>query len=701
VKTFVALGICILGICILLNSCIGARDNSGSSMHAASTRPWMNTSLQPEKRAQLLVGHMTLEEKILEIHMLDKPGHPREVAGVERLGIPVFKITNGPCGAGPGDARPTQPATALPCALALSASWDPDLARKFGELAGREVKDRGEHLIEGPGVNITRVPQCGRNFEYFGEDPYLSARLGVAEIQALQYERVIAEVKHYACNNQETARKSINEIVDERTLREIYLPAFEACIKEGDSGAVMAAYPSVNGAFCSQNPHLLADILRGEWGFKGFVQSDYTGTRSAVQGAHAGLDLSMKADHYATEMQQAVESGEVSESTLDTMLARRFAQMFRFGMFDEQRTPKPIPAKQDGAVSREIAQQCCVLLKNQNDLLPLRADQLRTIAVIGPYAKYAHTGGGGSSAVAPLYTVSPVDGIQNRVGNKVHVVFNDGANMSAATDAAKSADIVLLMVGNKDSEGRDRKNLSLAESQDDLISAVAQVNPRTILILKTGGPVLMPWIDHIPAILEAWYPGEEDGNVVASILFGDVNPSGKLPMTFPRAETETPAHTPEQWPGVDGNATYSEKLNVGYRWYDAQNVEPLFPFGFGLSYTKFAMSNPRITGPSKDHPAHIEVDVKNTGDCPGAETVQVYVAAPSVAGEPPKQLKGFAKVQLNPGETRSVRIDLDPRAFSVWDTKSNRWTTVPGEHQILVGDSSRELPLKATVAVGS
>ena len=464
-------------------------------------------------------------------------------------------------------------------------------------------------------------------------------------------------------------------------------------MKEGEAAAVMAAYPSVNGQFCSQNVHLLSDVLRSNWGFKGFVQSDYTGTHSAVGGATAGLDLSMKSDHYGPEMKAAIANGQVSEATLDAMVTRRLAQMFRFGMIDEVRSAKPLRAESDGAIARSIGEQCAVLLKNENSLLPLRAGEMHTIALIGPYAGAAHTGGGGSSMVKALYTVSPVDGIKHRAGSGVTVVYNDGADPVAAAAVAKSADVVLVMVGNKDGEGHDRPDLLLPKGQNALVSAVAAANPRTVVVLKTGGAVLMPWLNDVPAALEAWYPGEEDGNVVADLVFGDVNPSGKLPLTFPAAENQTPASTPEQYPGVKGTATYSEKLQVGYRWYDAQNVTPLFPFGFGLSYTTFEFANLAVSQ------SGVAVDVTNTGSREGAEVVQVYVAAPRAAGEPPKQLKGFAKVTLKAGETRRVSISLDARAFSIWDTGANRWATVPGDHEILVGDSSRNLPLHAIVAV--
>jgi beta-glucosidase len=659
----------------------------------------MNQSLAPERRAALLVQQMTLDEKISQIHMMDVRDHPREVAGVARLGIPPFKVTNGPLGAGPGDSRGPQPATALPAALGLAASWDPALAQEFGEVAGKEVADRSEDLIEGPGLNITRVPRNGRNFEYFGEDPFLSGHMGVAEVRSIQQQGVIAEIKHYAANSQETNRKTINEIIEERTLREIYLPAFEAVVKEANLGAVMAAYPNVNGEFCSENTHLLKDILRGDWRFKGFVQSDYTGTTNAVRAARAGLDLAMKPNHYSGEMKTAITNGEVLETTVDVMVERRFTQMFRFGMFDQARTPKPIPAKKDGAISRSIAGQGAVLLKNSDKTLPLDAKAIHSIAVIGPYAGAAHTGGGGSSQVKPLYNVAPVDGIKSHVGTNVIVTYDNGTIAEAAAAIAKAADVAMVMVGNTDREGRDRPNLSLPTNQDALVSAVAAANPKTIVILKTGGAVLMPWLDQVPSILEVWYPGEEDGNVVADLLFGDVNPSGKLPLTFPKTESEVPASTPEQYPGVKGNAVYSEKLLVGYRWYDAQNVAPLFPFGYGLSYTTFAVNKLSVSRFSGRAGVRVAFNVVNTGSRAGAEVVQIYVAAPPDAGEPPRQLKGFAKVKLKPGETRHVTITLDQRAFSIWDPSAGHWVLAPGQHQILVGTSSRDLPLRSTVVV--
>lgn len=690
--------LCILTVMVSMLFCGLA--TSATEPAQPDARPWMNTSSSPMKRAELLVKAMTLDEKIEQIHMADVKSRPREIPGIERLGIPTFKITNGPAGAGPGDTAVPVPATALPSALALSATWDPKLAAMFGEVAGSETADRGEQLIEAPGVNIIRVPQNGRNFEYFGEDPFLSGQMSVPEIEAIQKQGVIAEVKHYAANSQETDRKTINEVIDERTLREIYLPAFEASVKQGDVGAVMCAYPSVNGQFNCENMHLLRDILRGDWSFKGFVQSDYTATHSTVAAALAGLDLEMKHDSfYDAGMKDAIVSGKLPVSVLDTMLLRRYSEMFRIGTFDRLFAVTPIPAKQDGEIARKIAEQGAVLLKNTDHLLPLEATRLHSIAVIGPYAAAAHTGGGGSSSVTPLYTVKPVDGIKSHIGVGVTVTYNAGTQVAEAAALAKSVDVAIVMVGNKDREGRDRPNLSLPEGQDALVSAVAAANPHTIVVLKTGGPVLMPWLDKVPAVLEAWYPGEEDGNVVADLLFGVANPSGKLTVTFPRAESDVPAHTQQQYPGVNGTAVYSEKMEVGYRWYDTQHIEPLFPFGFGLSYTSFALSHLQVSKPDADHAVTVSLDLTNSGSRAGADVVQVYVTAPSSAGEPVHQLKGFAKISLSPGETKPVSIRLDARAFEMWDTSSHQWRLIPGKHQILAGDSSRNLPLHATATI--
>jgi beta-glucosidase len=668
---------------------------------SAQSRPWLDRSLSPEQRAAALVAQMTLDEKITELHGIQNSQHLRYVPGIERLGIPPLVVTNGPAGAGPGDNPQQQPATALPAPISLAASFDPSLTRQYGAITGQEARDLGATLVEGPDVNIARVPRNGRTFEGYGEDPYLAGQLAAANIQGIQGQGVIAEVKHYDANNQEANRTTVNEVIDDRTLHEIYLPQFEAAVTQGHAGAVMCGYNKVNGAYNCENDHLISGILRGQWGFDGFVQSDFGATHSTVASAQAGMDLEMPTGvYYADAMKQAVLSGKVSMDTIDQMLIRRFSVMIRLGLFDRPITQSPIPAQADGAFARTAAEEGTVLLKNDAGQLPLTASALHSIAVIGPFAGTAMTGGGGSSHVVPAYTVSPVDGIRNRVGPGVTVTYNDGHDPAAAAAAARSADVAVVMAGDSETEGQDRPNLALPGNQDQLIESVAAANPHTVVVVKSGGPVLMPWAQQVPAIVEAWYPGEEDGNAVAAVLFGDVNPSGKLPVTFPAAEADTPAHTPQQYPGVSNTAVYSEGLQVGYRWYQAQDITPLFPFGYGLSYTTFAFSHLTVS-PVLAPDGHVTVgaDVTNTGARAGADVVQVYVGDPAQAGEPSRQLKAFQKVMLAPGQTQHVTFTLGQRAFSIWDSAAQQWTTVDGRYSVQVGDSSVNLPLQAPVDV--
>jgi beta-glucosidase len=655
----------------------------------------------PEHRAAALVAQMTLDEKISQVHTTGggAGGISRLVPGIPRLGIPDFLISNGPAGVGTG-AVPQQPnATALPAPVALAAGFDTGLAHEYGVVEGRETGDVGHSLLEAPDVNMVRVYRNGRAFENYGEDPYLAGQLAVADIRGIQGQGVLAEVKHYTANDQETNRKTIDEQVDDRTLHEIHLPAFEDAVKRGHVASVMCAYPAVNGGFMCENKHLISDVLRGQWGFGGFVQSDASATHTAVGSANAGQDLELRDNGpYDEELKQAVLDGTVSMSQLDTMIVRRLAIEIRAGLFDHPRTITPIDAAADGKVARQVAEQSAVLLKNNEEALPLDAKKVHSIAVVGPYAQTVHPGGGGSSHVNPLYTVNPVDAITKRAGAGVTVSSADGSDTAAAAQLAKSSDVAVVIVGDVEKEGADRTSLSLTGNQDDLVRSVVAANPHTIVVLNSGAPVLMPWADSVPAIMEAWYPGEEDGNALASLLFGDVNPSGKLPVTFPRTEDQTPVSSPERYPGVNGVATYSEKLEVGYRWYDAENQTPLYPFGYGLSYTRFAFSHLKVS-PSRNGHVTIGVDVRNTGARAGAEVAQVYVGDPASAGEPPRQLKGFAKVSLRPGQTKHVTLTLDQRAFSIWDTAAQRWTTVSGTYTVAAGDSSRNLPLSAPVTV--
>lgn len=686
-------------------------------------------SRDPETRARDLVSRMTLDEKLDQLHGIRDATHYRFVPPVPRLGIPALQITNGPAGAGPGGTRPQAKATALPSPISLGATWDLSLARLNGAIIGEESKDIGNGLVEAPTINIARVPQNGRTFEGYGEDPYLVGQISVSNILGMQSQGVIANVKHFAANNQETNRFTVNEEIDERTLREIYLPAFEASVKQGHVASLMCAYPRVNGTYCCENDLLLNQILKKEWGFDGFVTSDFGAVHSTVASAAAGLDLEMPTGKYFgdDDLKSAVQSGKVPISVIDDKLIRRFRTMMSMGIFDHPPSPKPIPAEKNGAAARRLAEEGMVLLKNKGGILPLRATQLKSIAVIGPTATKAVTGGGGSSRVAPLYTVDPVDGIRRRVGEKVTVSLADGSDESQAVSLARAADVVVLMLGDVDTEGRDHQ-ISLEGNQDKLVEAVAAANARTVVVLKSGSAVLMPWVDRVAAILEAWYPGEEDGNAVAALLFGDFNPSGKLPITFPKSLDDLPAHTQEQYPGSGpvepyknaefdvtaksppgpgGLAHYSEGVFVGYRHYDANGITPLFPFGHGLSYTSFAYKDLKISTDQisfdKQHAATVSVEatVTNTGRVRGAEVVQLYLGLPSADGvpQPPKQLKGFEKVTLEPGKQARVKMVLDEHSLSYWDVKKHAWAVAPGDYQIMVGASSRDIRLQGRFKV--
>jgi beta-glucosidase len=658
-----------------------------------------------DARARDLVGQMTLQEKITELHGIHDLVHQRYVPPIPRLGIPGFRIANGPAGVGPGDEHEQLPATALPAPILLAASWDPGLAREYGVVIGAEAKALDDDLLEGPDINIARVPQNGRTFEAFGEDPYLVGRMSVAEIQGIQSQGEIANVKHYAANNQESARFTINEIVGERALHEIYLPAFEASVKEGHVASVMSAYPRVNGQYCCQNDILQNQILKKQWGFQGFITSDFGAVHSTVPSAMAGLDLEMPTGKYFGDaLEKAVQSGQVPVSVIDDKLVRRFRTMMQYGLFDQAGGMKSIAEYQDGQEALKIAEEGIVLLKNDGNQLPLDPNKLYNIALIGAFATNAMTGGEGSSHVKAIYAVTPAAGIEKRAGLMAKIQLTDGKDIRKAIALAASADVAIVMVGDRETEGKDHP-ITLSGNQDELVEAVAAANPHTIVVLKSGSAVLMPWVDKVPAILEAWYPGEEDGNAVAAVLFGDVNPSGKLPMTFPKQLADLPASTEWQYPGVQGIVHYSEGIFVGYRHYDQEHIQPLFPFGYGLSYTTFGFSNLAIAPEKMKNPANmtltVDFDVTNTGKRAGEEVAQLYVGLPSTPRipQPPEQLKRFIKVSLQPGETRHIHFELDGRSLECWNDKQHKWVVVSGPYHIMVGPSSRHLPLQGTVVV--
>ncbi len=655
----------------------------------------------PDARARAIVAQMTLDEKILELHGVGGASPTlRFVPGVARLGIPSFTVTNGPAGVSYGTISPRKFATALPAPLALAASWDTSMATSYGDVIGTEAKTLGNDLLEGPDMNLARVPQNGRTFENLGEDPYLAGQIAANEIQGIQSQGEIAEAKHYAGNEQETNRNTSNSVIDERTLRELYLAPFETSVKQGNVGAVMCAYPKVNGQYSCENSVLLHQVLKGDWNFQGFVTTDFGASHSTVASAVNGLDLEMpKENFFGAALKAAVQAGTVSVSVIDDKLIRRFREMMQLGLWDNPPVLTDISSAMttaDGITARKVGQASTVLLKNSANLLPLSASKVHSVALIGlsAWASVAKSGGGGTAGVHPLYTVDPLTGLKNQAPN-VTFTYNDGTNLTTAAAAAKAADVAIVMVGDARKEGSDY-DIALTDGQDLIVSTVAAANKNTIVVVKSGSVVLMPWVNQVSSILEAWYPGEEDGNVVGSIIFGGINPSGKLPITFPKAVADLPANTTAQYPGINNQVNYSEGLKMGYRSYDARKVAPLFPFGFGLSYTTYAYKNLVVTSGS-GNTATVTFDVTNTGSRAGSEVAELYVSMPAAAGEPPRVLKGFQKLALSPGATGHASIALDARAFQHWDTTTHKWAITSGSYQIEVGSSSRSIQLQSSI----
>ena len=669
-----------------------------------------------DAKVDALIARMTLEEKIQMLHGAFRRGFIGYVPAIPRLGIPELALTDGPAGVRHG------PGTAFPAPVALAATWDRALARDYGAALGAETKAKGQNILLGPMVNIVRVPEGGRNFETFGEDPYLTAQMSSAEIRGIQSQGVMAEVKHYAANNQEKDRLQVSAEVDERTLREIYLPAFEAAVKEAKVGSVMAAYNKVNGTFSSENTHLLKDILKGEWGFDGFVVSDWGATHSTVEAANNGLDIEMPGGKYFGEpLLAAVRQGQVSQATIDDKVRRILRMLVRFGFFDHPARVAPLDYHAQGQTARRVADAGVVLLKNEGNVLPLDVNNFKSIAVIGANADRATSGGGGSARIAPFNTVSPLGAIAEKIGNRAVLRFlkfvpgtdlsksdpaTTGAGLLAdAEQLAKECDLALVFARDFETEGADRAAITLPDEQDELISAVVRANPRTVVVLNTGCMVLVNrWADAVPAIVQGWYPGQDDGNIIADVLFGNINPSGKLPITFPRTREDTGVATAGQYPGVNGRGAYSEGVFIGYRHFDRDNVAPQFAFGHGLSYTTFEYSNIKLSR-SRIKPGEsltVEVQVKNTGRREGAEVVQLYVQdVKASVPRPVKELKGFEKIILRPGETKVVRISLDARSMAFYDVTKKQWAVEPGQFKIMVGSSSRDIRLNAEFEVVS
>jgi beta-glucosidase len=797
--------------------------------HASSAAcPWVGSTQPIARRVAEVMSHMTVadEDFLVEGHgttnegpnpspnpyVFWMPGLPMSSAGAP-LCIPALGEEDGPAGVADALTGVTQ----LPAGVDLAATFDPSLARQYGQVIGKEELGKGAAVNLGPTVNIDRDPRWGRSFEAFTEDPFLNASLATSEIEGVQSTGEMSQVKHFAVYNQETNRNSLDDdaIVSERTMQEIYFPAFEAAVEQAKAASAMCSYAVVNGDFACQSRFLLTDVLKQQWDFPGFVTSDYGALHSTPGGAFAGLDQEQPFNTYfGTPLLDAVTGGTISQSILNTMVQRMLTEMFRFGLFDHPLTPTPTatvttPAHQ--AVGTTVADSGTTLLKNDGATLPIAAKNGGTVAVIGPSASASPTyGGGGSAYVVPSQTVTPLQGIQSAAGSGTTVVpvqglptdaslpqipasalspaypsggtpfggsysgtltapetgtyvlavtnpcgcytttylslngtqiladpgtppvgvysvavnLNQGQQytlaisgassvlawgtpsalapgIAQAVSAAQSASRAVVVVSDDtETEAADRLGLNLPSAQDELISAVAAANPHTTVVIDAGAPVAMPWLSQVAAVLDAWYPGQSNGTALADVLFGRVDPSGHLPVTFPTSLSEVPAASPSQFPGINGQVNYSEGLQVGYRWYDANDVTPLFPFGFGLSYTSFRFSRLRVTPSATDGVSDVQVSatITNTGDRAGADVAQLYLGDPSATGEPPRQLVGFKRVNLPPGQSARVQFTVTPRDTWWWDQTANGWSQSDGSYAVYVGDSSApaDLPLRGS-----
>jgi beta-glucosidase len=786
----------------------GAATTGGQA--ASPNCPWLNQSLPIAARVHLLLSTMTLAN---EITMVEGQGTGRPyvfyMAAQPSLCIPALGLEDGPLGVGDGLTGVTQ----MPAGVALAATFDTSLARQWGAVIGQEEWGKGAAVNLGPTVNILRDPRWGRSFEAFTEDPFLNAATAVSEIDGVQAQGEMSQVKHFAAYNQETNRNTPADdvIVTNRTLHEIYLPAFEQAVTQAKVASVMCAYSVINGNFACQNPYLETQVLKRRWGFPGFVTSDYAALHS-TQGAVDGTDMEQPfSTYFGPALETDVENGTIARSVVDDMVSRIATEMFRFGIFNHPPTGTTsavvtTPAHQ--AVSERVAEDGTVLLKNDGGVLPLPARRAGTVAVIGPAASAAPTPtGGGSAYVTAPFSVTPLQGLQAAAGPGTNVVYQPGLptdtslpaiplavlspayaptpvggsysgtltapetgtyvlaitnscgcynattlavdgteilsdpstppvhtysaavrlaaghtyriqisgdssaltwatpsalapGISQAVAVARSARTAVVVVSDDtETEAADRPDLSLPSAQDELISAVAAANPHTVVVIDAGAPVAMPWLGQVPAVVDAWYPGESNGTALASVLYGATDPSGHLPVTFPRSLSQVPASTPAQFPGTGGKVLYSESIFVGYRWYDAHHLTPLFPFGYGLSYTRFAFSDLRVSPPrraGRGALVRVTARVTNTGRVAGSEVAQLYLGDPPVAGEPPRQLKGFQRVTLRPGQSAVVSFTLGGHDLSYWKDSANGWVVPAGGFRVYVGDSSARagLPLR-------
>jgi beta-glucosidase len=728
---------------------INPRAQSQASNHAKSF-PWSDTSHSPDQRADLVMKEMTLGEKISLLHgegiafssqrPVDSNGGAGFTQAIPRLGIPSIQMADSAYGVTRGAAAGRY-STVLPNDLGAASAWDPQAAFEYGALIGRELRDEGYGMSLGGGVNLAREPRDGRTFEYLGEDPLLAGTLDGNFVLGVQSQHIIGDLKHYAINDQESGRNSVNANIDKRSMRETDLLAFQIALGISHAGAVMCSYNRVNGDYACENKYLLDDVLKHDFNFKGFVLSDWGGTHSTARASHAGLDQEQPGQYFfGQKLKQAVESGEISQQELDDHVHRILRTIFATGLFDDPVVPQVPDAAGGMEIARHLAEKSIVLLKNEKRILPLNSAELHSVVVIGGHAdKGVLTGGGSAQVDSP--GGSPVSGPPPGFGTMsvfrrtqwlssspfraLEAQFPEGKlsyivgdNLASAASAAKSADVAIVFAYRWEAEGSDLETLALSDDQNRLIETVASANPRTVVVLETGSPVTMPWIHRVAGVLEAWYPGIRGGEAIADILTGRVNPSGKLAITFPRDDADLP-HPKIAMPPPASQLNfrrvsekaydfasflakglppfqvyYDEKLEVGYKWYDAQNKPVLFPFGFGLSYSTYAYSDLDAKSGSD---VTVSFNVTNTGSHSGTEIAEVYSSLPAAAGEPPKRLIGWTRISLAAGESKRVSVAVKDDRLMIYQESSDSWKLVPGAYTVMVGGSSQNLPLRQTI----
>jgi beta-glucosidase len=704
---------------------------------ALAAEPWMNTKLGADERAGLVLREMTLDEKLKLVFgyfgadqeqkkfKRPQPSHDQSagfVYGVPRLGIPNLWETDAGLGVASQAGPNVRHATALPSGLNTAATWDVGTAYAGGAMIGAEARAYGFNVLLAGGVNLLREPRNGRNFEYGGEDPLLAGRIVGAQIKGIQANHVVSTLKHFALNDQESGRMTVNVRIDEAAARMSDLLALQIANEDGNPGAVMCSYNRVNGVHACENAHLLNDVLKGDWGFAGWVMSDWGAVHSTVPAANAGLDQQSGmpfdvADYFGAPLKEAVLNGWVPRTRLDDMARRILRAMFEHGVVDHPVAPAPatIDFKAHAAVSLNDAQAGMVLLKNDAHALPLAAG-VKRIAVIGGHADKGVLAGGGSSLVYPAggnavpgiapttwpgpvmyYPSAPLDAIRKRAPGAT-VTYADGADRAAAAALARASDVVIVFATQWTGEGMDMPDLALPDRQDELVATVAAANPKTVVVLETGGPVTMPWLPNVAAVLEAWYPGTSGGEAIAGVLFGDVNPSGHLPATFPASEAQLPRPVVDGYPDVGERrfeTDYHEGAAVGYKWFDLKGLTPLFPFGYGLSYTDFTLSGLKAT--VKDGVVTASFTVDNVGKQAGKEVAQVYVAPAGARWEAPKRLGGFAKVEVRPGAAVQAAVTVDPRLLAVYDPATKMWNVAAGDYHVILAASAADYRAVTTV----